>query len=302
MALLLGCVVVYLGLLELATRAVYPRMSEGKFRELTDYRTALQIQPAPAGRKSVLLIGNSLLLEGVERERLRQALAPMAEVTLFPIEGTSYLDWYYGMRRFFREGTRPEVVVLCINARQVLSDSTNGERFANSMMSLADLWRVKQAAGLDSMTTSNYFFANLSAWVGDRTYVRNGLLEKLVPGVKRLVGYFTQRDPNSMTATGAVVERSRRRLEDFQALTRQYGARFVWLVPPTLNSADPAPSIADATAADLSVIIPYAPASLSLADFADGFHLNSRGAEKFTERTIPLLQAALSRSAGGSSQ
>src|SRR5580765_4190012 len=62
-------------------------------------------------QRSVLMIGNSLFLEGVQIDRLRELTA--AKLSVFPIflEGTGYYDWLYGLRRVFREGARPQVVV-----------------------------------------------------------------------------------------------------------------------------------------------------------------------------------------------
>lgn len=294
LTLLLIGLFLYLAALEVATRTIFPSMSQGKRREVTDYHAALQVRPAADGSKSVLLVGNSLLLEGVDRAKLTASVAPDIDVSVFPIEGTMYLDWYYGLRRFLREGAHPDVLVLCISARQVLSDGTNGERFANSMMSLRDLLQVKRDAHLDSMSASAYFFAHFSAWLSDRSYVRNGLLEKFVPGAKSLVAHFTFSDPAPLAATGDAMEKAMRRLHNLDDLAREHGVRFIWLVPPTLNAEDPAPAIKTAAEREgLSVLIPAAPASLPATMYADGFHMNASGAEVFTGQLATTLRAEL---------
>ena len=70
----------------------------------------------------------------------------------------------------------PGVVVLCISARHLASNATNGEGFAHSMMRMADLPGVVREAHLDMMDASAYFFAHESAWLGARTNVRAGEL------------------------------------------------------------------------------------------------------------------------------
>ena len=84
-------------------------------------------------------VGNSLLLHGIDRDSLRVLMGPNYQVVLYPIEGTTYLDWAYGLRRLFAEGSRPAVVVLCISTRHLLSDATDGEGFAHALMQLRDL-------------------------------------------------------------------------------------------------------------------------------------------------------------------
>lgn len=295
---LLSGILLYFAILEVAMRTVFPKISHGQYREQTDYRAATAVRSvADGGRKSVLVIGNSLLLQGIDRAKLQQMLAPAAAVTVFPIEGTTYFDWYYGLRRLFAEGARPATIVLCINSRQVISNGTNGERFARSLMRLRDLPAVAEAAKLDSMTVSSYFFANASAWLGGRSYLRNGLLQRWMPDADILVTHFTARDLAPFTASPMVVATALSRLEQFAALSQENGAEFIWLVPPTLNSADPAPAIKRAAAVhDLPVLIPYRPGSLPRSVFADGFHLNSQGAALFTAQAAPALREQLSAS------
>ncbi len=77
------------------------------------YDEAVKVRPAGSGElPSVLMVGNSLLLHGVEMNRL-QALT-CASMRIYPIflEATGYYDWLYGLQRLFRQGARPQVVVV----------------------------------------------------------------------------------------------------------------------------------------------------------------------------------------------
>jgi len=53
------------------------------------------------------MLGNSLLLEGVEFPGLSRDLRPEIEARRFVVDNTSYLDWYYGIRSLLRRGARP---------------------------------------------------------------------------------------------------------------------------------------------------------------------------------------------------
>ena len=89
-------------------RTVVPRMSKGQQREVEDRRAAVLLQPRmPDGSTSILVVGNSLLLHGIDRARLQREMGSRYHVVLYPIEGTTYLDWYFGLRRLFADGARP---------------------------------------------------------------------------------------------------------------------------------------------------------------------------------------------------
>jgi hypothetical protein len=296
--LLLGALAAYFCLLEVAMRLIVPRFSAEQQREQQDNRAALAMQSTTsAGSPTVLILGNSLLLHGVVRSQLRESLAPRYAVELFPIENTTFLDWYFGLRRLFTQGSRPGVVILCMNVRELISNSTDGEGFAHNMMLMRDLPRVKKLAGLDMMVISDYFFANVSSWIGGRVYFRNAVLEELFPHASKLVAHFAQVAPPQMTATSAVISSALRHLREIEALCKSRGAGFIMLIPPTLVSHDPAPIIAaDAAKEGIPVLIPYRPGEMPSAAFSDGFHLNPSGAALFTDRLDRALPAQLSAS------
>ena len=297
MALLLAALVLYFCALEIGMRTVVPQVVKAERRYGEDYRAALSLRPAsPEGSKTILLVGNSLLLWGVDRVQLRETIAPSYSVIVFPIENTTYLDWYFGLRRYLAEGSRPWAIVLCLSSRQLLSNSTNGEAFAHSMMKMDDIFRVSKAAGLDNTTASNYFFANLSRWLGGRWYVRNWLLEKWLPNAESLAAYFGPRDRQARVATDIVVGEALRRLGELEELSKSNDARFVLLMPPSLNLDDSASAIQTAAAlTNISVLIPYRGGEMPVKAFSDGFHLNAYGANLFTERLRSALFESLTQ-------
>src|SRR6266567_3933514 len=92
---------------ELLSRFAFPRISQIESRITRDEHQIMAI--ASADRNSpptVLLVGNSLLLRGLEYPRIRTELAPDAQVFRLVIENTEYLDWHYGLRHMFESGVR----------------------------------------------------------------------------------------------------------------------------------------------------------------------------------------------------
>jgi hypothetical protein len=299
--LLLAAVALYFLVLEGFAREVLPRISQNQRRIAQDYTAALQLRPTlTSGARSILVVGNSLLLHGIDRDSIRALMGPDYEVVLYPIEGTTYLDWAYGLRRLFAEGSRPRVVVLCISTRHLLSDATDGEGFAHALMQLRDLPPVVRDAHLNMMTASAYFFANASAWLGTRTTFRDGLLEKWLPGADMLALHLSARDPVPLVATAGSVTRGVQRLQALRTLTAEYHAGFIYLVPPTLYKLDIAPAVAAAARpSGVSVLIPFKPGEMPQAAFSDGFHLNEEGARSYTARAATALVGALAAGPAG---
>src|SRR5262249_13612583 len=197
-------------------------------------------------------------------------------------------------RRLFADGARPAVLVLCISVRHLVSNQTDGEGFAHRMMSMKDLPAVVRAGHLDMMTASAYFFANPSAWLGGRSALPKRVLERWLPNASTLARFLTVRDPVPLTADPGTISRAQQRLRDIASLSGSYGARFVFLVPPSLNRADPAEAVR--SAADhtgLRILVPYQSGEMPGADFSDGFHLNPQGAVRFTDRAASALLDAV---------
>lgn len=111
--LLLTCALVC-ALIEAGTAFEFERISRIEQRREKEYQGALEMHSAEHAT-SVLVAGNSLLLEGVDFPQLQQDVGPEFSLRRLVVEGTFYLDWYYGLRRMFASGARPNVVVLVLN-------------------------------------------------------------------------------------------------------------------------------------------------------------------------------------------
>jgi hypothetical protein len=192
----------------------------------------------------------------------------------------------------FYSGTRPSLIVLCVNAEQMTTRGTNGATFAHFMMPLRDYREVVREGDLHPMAASEYLLAHGSYWLATRANVRMGLMERLIPGAKTVVPHLTLRgkrnssDPGQMTAL--IVDR----LKTLQQGAESNGSKFVWLVPPTELSADLGPAaVVRATAAGVTAWIPFQPGEMPTANYADGFHLNAEGARLFTPKVAASLNA-----------
>src|ERR1700745_58427 len=107
-ALLLTVVSLYCGALEVITRLKFTRISRVQRRIENDKGAALSLEASTGnGSTTVLLVGNSLLVQGIDPDKLRQEMAPRYYSVVFGVENTQYTDWYFGLRSLFAQGSRP---------------------------------------------------------------------------------------------------------------------------------------------------------------------------------------------------
>jgi hypothetical protein len=288
---LISAAALLLSAAEYGARFEFPRISRIQRRIRQDQRDALAIgAPAPGAVPVLLLVGNSLLLHGLDYPAIRADLAPDARVVRFTIEQTAYLDWYYGMRHLFRLGVRPSIVVLCLNLGQTL-DPTVGEYSAGLLFGVGDLFPAARDAGLDTTQASGLVFSRFSAFYADRASIRNYILNISAPGYASVLHELGQQEAPLLPVQWAV-SLGRSRLRAFRELCWQNGADFILLVPPAISGQDEL--LAEAGALEgVEVDTPVAKGKLGPAFFRDGTHLNGRGAGIFTDALAHDLRVRL---------
>lgn len=292
-ALLIGLAVILLGL-ELGSPVILTRLSRIERREESESQAARTLRPfTPDGRPTVLFVGNSLLLEGVDLDGLRDNLASQYSVSRFAIEQTHYLDWYFGLRRLLEEGSRPSVIVLSLATDQFASRFTLGESFARRQMSLSDFPLAVREVKLDKTTASTYLFSHWSNWLADKGFIRQDVLILLVPRFRELAARIADHGPhvNDPTVLLAMAEK---RLPELHDLAQSYGIKIVVLVPPTLkpDHSQDVQELGDKTGVPVWVLSP--PGEFSRDLFRDGFHLNLQGSQIFTARLADQIRTKIS--------
>jgi hypothetical protein len=296
--LIAACAAVALGV-EGAARIALDRSSRIQRRTMDEYRAARTI--GVDGRRAdghVLVVGNSLLEEGVEFPRLRDALAPW-DARRFVVENTYYYDWLYGLKRLYREGARPDVVVLMLSVGQWMPSTTRGDYSAQYLFSMADLPAIARDLDLHPTQATDLFFANVSKFWGTRAELRNFVMGHLMPQVGTLMGALQPVNRKPMD-NGEVTAVTRPRIERLKKLADDHGTELVLLIPPMLNPDDGAAGLMEAAKGEgVPVLVPVASGSFAADLYRDGFHLNQTGAALFTERVIEPLKQELR---GGSGQ
>jgi hypothetical protein len=285
-AVLLALVVAFCAAVELTTRVGYDRVSRIQRRTAAEYAAAVRA----GGTGSTLLLGNSLLDDGVDLDDLRRRLGPGVRAGRFVVESSTYFDWLYGLRHLFGRGARPRTVVLVMSARQWLTTATRGEVTAGLMVDRRDLTRLAADVGLDNTKTSNLAFASVSNYYANRAEIRKWLLGRVVPGLDALSPRFAP--PAPPLPSGELAGRQAGpRLTAIRDLCEGHGARLVVVVPPTGTGPEGGvDGIVEAGArAGVAVLVPVAEGRLSAEHYRDGFHLNELGRAVFTEALASQL-------------
>jgi len=256
--------------------ATYARISR-------QYDEAVKACPAGPGEPpSVLLVGNSLLLHGVELDRLQALTSARMRIKPIFLEATGYYDWFYALKRLFRQGARPQVVVVGVGVNYFLKKGIRQDYVPMMFFDARDALAVASDLDLDRTATSNLLFAHVSTFWDTRSAIRTQILNHLVPHLEDL---FLLINPRPAVPKGQEFgEIAIPRLQRMNQLCEANGAKLILLVPPTLFSESAVSQMAYAAhAAGVEVLVPIDPAALSAKFYQrDGMHLNSDGAVLFT--------------------
>ena len=264
---------------------------------MTEAQDARVTRPFVDGKPSMLLVGNSLMLEDVDYAELKRELAGRAYVGRFVIEQTYYYDWYFGIRRLFAEGARPKEIVLGIQPSVIPMNQIRGDYSAYYLIGAPDLLRAARALRYDLTQTSSLAFAHFSLFYAGRNNLRNFILNKVDPKYGELLHTLvTQRAPAEMDAESARI--STQRLAAINQLCSSHGARFFYFVPPALGRGGES-VIGEIRSAGITVLEPFKMNELASSYFRDGLHLNQRGAGLLTRKLGEELTSELVRLTAG---
>jgi hypothetical protein len=256
--------------------ATYARISR-------QFEEALSIRPArPGDPPSVLMVGNSLLLHGVQLDRLRALTSSSMRIYPIFLEATGYYDWLYGLQRLFRQGAKPQIVVVGVGVNYFLANGIRQDYVPMLFFDARDTLEVASDLHLDRTATSNLLLEHSSTFWDTRSAIRTQILSHVVPHLEDL---FLLVNPRPSIPEGREFEEiAIPRLRRLRELCEANGAKLVLLVPPTLSSERAVGEMAYAAhTAGVEISVPIDPAALSAKFYQrDGMHLNSDGAVLFT--------------------
>src|SRR5207248_4200428 len=140
----------------------------------------------PAEPAAVLMVSHSLLLGGIDVGRLQQITSSQLSMHPIFLEATGYYDWLYALKRLFRQGSRPQVVVLGVGVNAFLSNGVRQDYAPLMFFDLKDAYDVASDLKFDRTATSNLLFEHSSVFSDTRSVIRMQILRHTVPPCRQL--------------------------------------------------------------------------------------------------------------------
>jgi len=205
------------------------------------------------------------------------------------LEATGYYDWLYGLRRLFRQGARPQVVVLGVGVNSFLQNSVRQDYAPMMFFDVRDVLGAASDLNLDRTATSNLLLAHSSVFWDTRSVIRTQVLRHMVPHCRELFSLVKPKPGLPQGPELAAITTAR--IRSLRQLCEAHGAKLIILVPPTPASEQAVRQMAIASQkAGVDSLVPIDPATLSERFYQpDELHLNSEGAALFTSALATYL-------------
>jgi hypothetical protein len=203
---------------------------------------------------------------------------------IYPIflEATGYYDWLYGLRRLFRQGAKPQVVVVGLPVDLFLGSGVRQDYSPLMLFDARDVLGVASDLRLDNTATSNLLLEHSSTFWDRRSALRAEVLRRIVPHLEDLFSLI--RTAPTIPSQSEFETIAISRLRTLRELCEAHGAKLIILVPPTPSSESAVRQMAIASQkAGVQTFVPIDPGALSARFYQrDALHLNPEGAALFT--------------------
>ncbi len=298
---LLGIIIGLLVSFEAFTRVFVERRSNVQQELNREYDDAVRIRKDPtSARRQLLVVGNSLVGRGLDFKLLERSLSPEWQVHRYWIYNTAYEDWYFGMRRLFAEGSRPDVVAIDLAALHWYARGIRGDYSSLYMFQAADIPEIAGEAGMDRTKMSNLFFARYSKFYALRSETRKVVLQAFLPDLPKMYDLFKPTVGRRLS-NREVLALLEPRVARMSKLVEANGASLVLIVPPIPRPGEEyhAELMAAARRAGAEALIPMSCSDVPAKNFVDDMHLSAQGASLYTAKLAALMRPMLDAESRG---
>ena len=241
------------------------------------------------------LAGNSCLEYGVDLVQLQASLSSVVRIQRLMVLASTYEDWYYGLKKIFREGSRPQYVALMLSPMQLSLNFPTSELSAVYLYSGSDLGRVADDQHMSPTERATLYITHYSPFWGSREATRHWK-QKTLPGYEAAMKIQSQRLSQQHD-----FQLDPQRIQDLKLLCARYNTELILVIPPTGQPADTVGADqvhAAARAIGVSVLQPLPNTSVDSTYYQDdGYHLNAKGSRLFTSLLVGALREPIHSSA-----
>ncbi len=296
--LLLLVVITVIVAMEVGARLLVPLVNRNMRRFQTECANATSPrQPTDSAEFGILLLGNSLTRTDIDLGVLGDALGITRGINQWAIDDTYYLDWYYGLRRAFRGGARPKLVLIGARSSHLLAQRVRGRFFAHYILECEDLPDAALRTGVNLNGVCSMALAQVSAFYGSREETFKRCLTLALPDFPRLGRMMAPKRQNPGVSTSALSIFLVERFAELRDLCVRNGSQVIIWIPPAPSQVDPLVQliVESGRRAKLPVILPGNATSWKDIDFQDGDHMTQEASKRFTSLLAKQLQPHLTR-------
>jgi hypothetical protein len=291
---LLVCLFALCVVAEFGARLFVPKMSNTLSRLDLESKLARAMAMTGSDRKEMLIVGNSLLIAGVDVAQLNEPLGPAWRGVRFGMEQTQFYDWYFGMKRLTADGARPSAFVVCFEPRHLIGSGVRTELFAHYLMRTRDTLEIAQALDLPPSGAADIFVANISTFWALRKEIRKNVLGRLLPSMPELTRLITRGGGAPSPQLDDILTVGKERLTAMRAIADAADAKLIVVLMPPLT-AEHTPALQQlGRELGVPILTPLTDQDLAPDDYEpDRYHLNANGRLRFTTALADQLQVAL---------
>ncbi|HMK44295.1 MAG TPA: hypothetical protein VK445_09175 [Dissulfurispiraceae bacterium] len=291
-ALFLAVMLLVCAALEIGTRSFIYRSSASLGRINNELQAAMKLdrQTSP---KTALIVGNSLLIADIDIAEANRRLTRGWSLQRFAIEQTTYLDWYFGIRKLFAYGSRPAAIIVCLEPRHLLEPTLRTDLFMHYLLNTADILPVNRMVHLTPTETSDLFFASTSTFYGLRREIRKNFLVRILPDFPQLTALITV-FPHIPVDNRELLTAGMARLEAMHNIAVQEDTPFIFMLMPPVDASQIGVFQQISHETFIPIVIPLTNDRIDKSILEpDDYHLNEAGRRIFTWKMADLLKEAL---------
>ncbi|SKB02316.1 hypothetical protein SAMN02745166_03622 [Prosthecobacter debontii] len=263
---------------------------------------AAELKAAPANQLKVLILGNSLSRDGLDKALLKTGLEkltgrPVHLAAMHP-DASNIGQWFYGYRRYFAQtGAHPDLVILGTGRPHLLDGRSEPDRQAAFYTSLKDMPLLLKEQQGDVEAISKALVARASMLFAHRARVEPLLFYNGIPGytetTQTLSVHREHVTPASEGETADAHHEAAPTCHLFESLLKTFQAgktRVIVVAIPMTETYELPECVEKAVKqAQMSVVDTGASLQYPPERFPDGYHLDKTGAAQFTSQLLEVL-------------